>query len=140
MGIHLPFQYPLDGQPETFVTPLIHGTMEEDWIHAYLVLFDCVWAAEIAIIQRILDLSRNDVDTWEDDNLETDEVLQQLYHTRSSLVLSIFHVTGPMTPEPGLLNSLALTLLEWNEDLDIFLSRQDLLLVSTLTVRSSQRI
>ena len=67
--------------------PLIHGTMEDDWIYAYWVLFDCLWAAEIAVTQRIVDLDKqnegtNPLDSW----LDTDEILEQLYHQRSSLM------------------------------------------------------
>ncbi|KAF2660137.1 hypothetical protein K491DRAFT_688460 [Lophiostoma macrostomum CBS 122681] len=121
--------YPLDVRPEVFVTPLVHGLMEEDWIYAYWVLFDCLWAVEIALTQRIVDLDhKNEQSSAQDSFLDTDEMLEQLYHQRSSLILSIFHVPGPMMPDPEMLASLAITLLEWNEDLDSFLSRQDSLL------------
>lgn len=107
--------------------------MEEDWIDAYWVLFDCLWAVECAIIQRYVDLRRQTgVLGSNTPGADTDETLEQLYHTRTSLIISIFHVTGPMTPLPALLESLALTLLEWNDDLDSFLSRQDSLLVRSL--------
>ena len=62
--------------------------------------------------------------------VDTDEMLEQLWQARTSLVVSIFHITGPMTPTPSLMNSLAITLLDWNEDLDSFLSRQDSVFVS----------
>ena len=114
---------------ETFVTPLIHGTMEEDWIDAYWVLYDCLWAVECAISQRIVDLRRQ-ADALGSNliSLDTDEILEQLWHTRTSLVISVFHVTGPMVPTQALLDSLAVTLLSWDDDLDTFLSRQDALL------------
>ncbi|KAJ4289755.1 hypothetical protein N0V90_011085 [Kalmusia sp. IMI 367209] len=120
--------YPLDIRPETFVTPLIHGTMEEDWIDAYWVLQDCLWAVECAVTQRYVDLRRQTGVFGSSHAVDTDEILEQLWHTRTSLVISIFHVTGPMTPTPALLDSLAITLLDWNDDLDSFLSRQDSLL------------
>ena len=114
---------------ETFVTPLIHGTMEEDWVYAYWVLHDCLWAVECAISQRILDLRRQSGVLGSDQiSIDTDEILEQLWHTRTSLVISIFHVTGPMVPNQALLDSLAITLLSWDDDLDSFLSRQDSLL------------
>jgi hypothetical protein len=104
--------------------------MEEDWIDAYWVLFDCLWALECAVIQRYVDLRRQSgVLGTNDFGADTDETLEQLYHTRTSFIISIFHVTGPMMPLPALLDSLALTLLDWNDDLDSFLSRQDSLLV-----------
>jgi hypothetical protein len=118
------------------VTPLIHGTMEEDWIDAYWVLFDCLWAVECAVIQRYVDLRRQTgVLGPSQVGPDTDETLEQLYHTRTSLIISIFHVTGPMTPLPALLDSLALTLLDWNDDLESFLSRQDSLLVRRFPTR-----
>ncbi|KAF2274287.1 uncharacterized protein EI97DRAFT_435373 [Westerdykella ornata] len=126
--------YPLDIRPETFVTPLIHGTMEEDWIDAYWVLFDCLWAVECAVVQRLVDLHRHRGMLTQQD-ADTDDALEHLYHTRTSLIISIFHITGPMTPLPALLESLALTLLDWNEDIDSFLSRQD----SLMQQRSSNR-
>lgn len=105
--------------------------MEEDWIHAYWVLFDCLWALECAVTQRYVDLRRQTgVFGSNQFAADTDETLEQLWHTRTSLIISIFHVTGPMTPTPALLESLAITLLDWNDDLDSFLSRQDSLLVS----------
>ncbi|KAF2744534.1 hypothetical protein M011DRAFT_528351 [Sporormia fimetaria CBS 119925] len=121
--------YPLDIRPETFMVPLIQGTTEEDWIDAYWVLFDCLWAAESAIIQRYVDIGRQtESSPSASSSPETDELLEQLYHTRTSLIVSIFHIIGPMPPPPALLDSLALTLVEWNDDLGSFLSRQDSLL------------
>jgi len=106
--------------------------MEEDWIYAYWVLYDCLWAVECAVTQRYVDLRRQTgVLGSIQPTIDTDEILEQLWHTRTSLIISIFHVTGPMTPTPALLESLAVTLLDWNEDLDSFLSRQDSLLVSS---------
>ena len=110
---------------------LIHGLMEEDWMYAYWVLFDTLWAVECAITQRYVDLSRQ---TGMLDSIQlgvhTDETLEQLNQTRTSLIISVFRVPGPMTPTPTLLESLAITLLDWSEDLDNFLSRQDSLVVS----------
>jgi hypothetical protein len=104
--------------------------MEEDWIDAYWVLFDCLWAVECAVTQRYVDLRRQTGVLGSNRiGADMDETLEQLYHTRTSLIISIFHVTGPMTPAPALLDSLALTLLEWDDDLDSFLSRQESLLV-----------
>ncbi|KAF1997213.1 hypothetical protein P154DRAFT_296300 [Amniculicola lignicola CBS 123094] len=118
--------YPLSLMPETFVTNLIHGTMEEDWIDAYWVLFDCLWAVECAITQRYVDMQRQfGVMGSTHFGVDTDEMLEQLQQSRTSLIVSTFHITGPMTPPPSLLDSLALTLLDWNDDLDSFLSRQD---------------
>lgn len=105
--------------------------MEEDWIDAYWVLFDCLWAVECAVTQRYVDLRRQTgVSSPDLIGADTDEILENLYQTRTSLIISIFHITGPMTPLPELLDSLALTLLDWNQDLDSFLTRQDSLLVS----------
>ncbi|KAJ4347895.1 uncharacterized protein N0V89_009267 [Didymosphaeria variabile] len=121
--------YPLDIRVETFVTPLIHGTMEEDWMDAYWVLHDCLWAVECAVTQRFVDLRRQTGVLGSNQiSVDTDEILEQLWHTRTSLIISIFHVTGPMQPTPALLESLAVTLLDWDEDLENFLSRQDSLL------------
>ncbi|KAF2118890.1 hypothetical protein BDV96DRAFT_643057 [Lophiotrema nucula] len=123
--------YPLDIRPEMFVMSLIHGTMEEDWIDAYWVLFDGLWAVESAVTQRYVDLCGQSGVFGSNPALvgpDADEILEQLYHTRTSLLLSIFHITGPMTPPQALLESLSVTLLEWSEDLDSFLSRQDSLL------------
>ncbi|KAF2180176.1 hypothetical protein K469DRAFT_639939 [Zopfia rhizophila CBS 207.26] len=130
--------YPLDIRPETFVTSLIHGTMEEDWIDAYWVLFDCLWAVESAVTQRYVDLRRQSgVAGSNQFGPDTDETLEQLYHTRTSLITTVFHITGPMTPPPSLLDSLAITLLDWSEDLDSFLTRQDSLLQQRSPIRPS---
>lgn len=116
-----------------FVQPLIHGTMEEDWIDAYWVLFDCIWAVECAVTQRYVDLRRQtSVFGSNQIGASADETLELLYQSRTNLIVSIFNVTGPMMPPSSLLDSLAATLLDWNEDLDNFLSRQDSLLVSLL--------
>ena len=110
---------------------LIHGIMEEDWMDAYWVLFDTLWAVECAITQRHVDLRRQTgmLDSNQFD-VDTDEILEQLNQTRTSLIISVFRVPGPMTPMSTLLESLAITLLDWSEDLDNFLSRQDSLVVS----------
>lgn len=105
--------------------------MEEDWIDAYWVLFDCLWAVESAITQRYVDMRRQSgVFGSSQAGVDTDEILEQLYHTRTSLITTVLHVPGPMRPPASLLESLAITLLDWNEDLDSFLARQDSLLVS----------
>lgn len=123
---------------ETFVTPLIHGTMEEDWIDAYWVLYDCFWAVECAISQRVVDLRRQGGELGSNQiSVDTDEILEQLWHTRTSLIISVFHITGPMTPTQALLDSLAITLLGWDDDLDSFLSRQNALLQQQLVANSS---
>jgi hypothetical protein len=97
------------------------------------VLFDTLWAVECAVIQRYVDLRRQtDLLGSDQLGLDADEMLEQLWQARTSLVISVFHVTGPMTPTPSLMNSLAITLLDWNEDLDSFLSRQDSVFVSVL--------
>ncbi|KAF2878309.1 hypothetical protein BDV95DRAFT_18220 [Massariosphaeria phaeospora] len=128
--------YPLDIKPEMFVTGLIHGTMEEDWIDAYWVLFDCLWAVECAVTQRHVDLRRQTGVLGSNQfGADTDETLELLFQTRTSLIISIFHVTAPMTPTPALLDSLAITLLDWSEDLDSFLSRQDSLLQQRASMR-----
>ncbi|KAF2199454.1 hypothetical protein GQ43DRAFT_464818 [Delitschia confertaspora ATCC 74209] len=122
--------YPLDIRPETFVTGLIHGTMEEDWADAYWVLFDCLWAVESAVTQRFVDLRRQGSTTGLCTSLsdEVDETLELICQTRTSLLITVFHSTGPMTPPPGLMDSLAINLLDWNDDLERFLSRQDSIL------------
>ncbi|KAF2796433.1 hypothetical protein K505DRAFT_359320 [Melanomma pulvis-pyrius CBS 109.77] len=131
--------YPLDIRPETFVTSLIHGTMEEDWIEAYWVLFDTLWAVECAVTQRYVDIRRQTgVFGFNQIGVDTDETLEQLYQTRASLIISIFRITGPMTPTPALLDSLAITLLDWSEDLDSFLSRQDSLIPQRSSLRPSR--
>ncbi|ORY17956.1 hypothetical protein BCR34DRAFT_583230 [Clohesyomyces aquaticus] len=126
--------YPLEIRPETFVPSLLNGTMEEAWIDAYLILFDCIWAIESALTQRYVDLRRQcDILGSNHYDVDTDETLEQLYHTRTSLIISLFHVKGPMNPPPGLMESLASTLLDWDDDLDSFLSRQDSLLQRSAT-------
>jgi hypothetical protein len=124
----------LDIKPETFVTPLIHGIQEEDWMDAFWVLFDSLWAVECAVTQRYVDIRRQTGVFGSDQiGVDTDEMLEQLWQARTSLVVSIFHVTGPMTPSPALMDALATTLLDWNTDLDSFLSRQDSAFVSLFT-------
>jgi hypothetical protein len=119
--------YPLDIRPETFVTGLIHGTMEEDWADAFWVLFDVLWAVESAVTQRYVDIRRQSGVTGLSTDLivESDETLELLCQTRTSLLSTIFHAPGPMTPPAGLMNSLATSLLEWNDDLETLLTRQD---------------
>ena len=114
---------------------------DDDWIDAYWVLFDALWAVECAIIQRFIALRQqarvNDFDTAE--NI-IDEVLEQLGQKRTSLIVSIFHITGPMMPSTALLESLATTLLEWDKDLDDFLCRQDSLLQHRRSRRPSPTV
>ena len=111
--------------------------MEEDWADAYWVLYDCLWASESAITQRIVDLHRNSSFLYRNSSIvDRDETFQQLNQARTSLIISIFHkIPGPMTPAPSLLESLAVTLLDWDADLDNFLSRQDSLIVSLVSPR-----
>jgi hypothetical protein len=95
------------------------------------VLFDTLWTIECAVTQRYVDLSRQTgALATNDAGVDLDEMLEQLWQARTSLVVSIFHITGPMTPSPSLMDSLAITLMDWNDDLDSFLSRQDSLFVS----------
>lgn len=114
------------------MTSLIHGTMEEDWADAFWVMFDVLWAVESALTQRYVDIRRQSGVTGvsTDTIVESDETLELLYQTRTSLLTTIFHAPGPMTPPTGLMNSLATSLLEWNDDLETFLTRQDSVLVS----------
>lgn len=114
--------------------------MEEDWVDAYWILFDCLWAVEYAITQRYVDLCRQNSASSPLTGTDTDGTIEQLYQTRTSLIISIFHVPGPMTPPPELLESLALTLLEWSEDIDSFLTRQDSLLVSLTVIFSAPQV
>ncbi|KAH7393020.1 hypothetical protein BKA66DRAFT_457420 [Pyrenochaeta sp. MPI-SDFR-AT-0127] len=132
--------YPLDIRPETFVTPLVQAISEEDddWLDAYWVLFDSLWAVECAIIQRYVTIRRQlGVVEFDQVRIGSDEVLEQLDQQRTGLIISIFHITGPMMPSKALLESLATTLLDWNEDLDSFLSRQDSLLQHRTSLRPS---
>lgn len=107
--------------------------MEEDWIDAYWILYDCLWAVEGAVTQRLVDLRRN-LGSSSFDHIvgEADETLEQLHQTRTSIIISIFRVPGVMTPSASLLEALASTLLAWDEDLDSFLLRQDTLHVSLI--------
>jgi len=106
--------------------------MEEDWADAYWVLFDCLWTVESSITQRFVDLRCQSgmAGLSTELSIDSDETLELLYQTRTSLLSTVFHSTGPMTPSPDLMDSLAINLLEWNDDLESFLSRQDSLLVS----------
>jgi len=125
-----------------FVTGLIHGTMEEDWPDAYWVLCDCLWAVESAVTQRYVDLRQQSGMAGSSTNvvIDSDETLESLYQTRTSLLSTIFNFTGPMTPPQDLMDSLAINLLEWNDDLENFLSRQDSLLVSTYQYSCSKSL
>ncbi|KAH7073549.1 hypothetical protein BKA63DRAFT_603910 [Paraphoma chrysanthemicola] len=128
--------YPLDIKPEVSVTPLIIAIAEEDedCVDAYIVLYDFLWAIESAITQRYIDLGRlHGTSAWEPSTIENDEIFEQLYHQRSSLIISIFHFKGAMLPSNTIMESLAATLFEWDDSLDSFLSRQDSILQHQMT-------
>ncbi|OAL55463.1 hypothetical protein IQ07DRAFT_582945 [Pyrenochaeta sp. DS3sAY3a] len=132
--------YPLNIRAEAFVPPLIHAIAEEDedWLDAYWVLFDTLWAVECALTQRYVDLHRQDERSSPSQlNHDDDEILDRLYQKRTSLILSVFHITGPMIPSTTLLESLTTNLLDWSEDLDTFLSRQDSLVQHRISLRPS---
>jgi hypothetical protein len=103
--------------------------LDDDWIDAYCVLYDAIWTVECALTQRYIDLRRQyqtrDLDPT---LLENDETFEQLYHQRSSLIVSTFQFKGPIIPPTDLMESLAINLLAWDTSLDQFLSRQDSLL------------
>ncbi|KAF2826414.1 hypothetical protein CC86DRAFT_467125 [Ophiobolus disseminans] len=120
--------YPLDIRPEIAITPLIHALAEEDddWIDAYFVLYDALWAVECAITQRYIDLSRqHETNDLSLSVVESDEIIEQLYQQRSSVIVSAFHIKGPMVPSDTIMESLVINLLDWDPSLDSFLSRQD---------------
>jgi hypothetical protein len=103
--------------------------LDDDWVHAYLVLYDALWAVECALTQRYIDLRRqHQTSDLDPPLLENDEIFEQLYHQRSSLIVSAFQFKGPITPPTDLMESLAINLLAWDSSLDHFLSRQDSLL------------
>lgn len=60
--------------------------------------------------------------------IEDDDIFEHLYQQRSSLIVSAFHVKGPMIPSDILMQSLVINLLDWDTSLDSFLSRQDSLM------------
>jgi hypothetical protein len=103
--------------------------VDDDWVDAYCVLYDALWAVECALTQRYIDLRRqHQTSNLDAASLENDEALQQLYHQRSSLIISAFQFKGPITPSSDLMESLAINLFTWDQSLDYFLSRQDSLL------------
>jgi hypothetical protein len=103
--------------------------VDDDWIDAYCVLYDAIWAVECALTQRCIDLRRQHQTSIMDPSLhENDETSEQLYHQKSSLIVSAFHFKGPIIPPSDLMESLAINLLAWDPSLDYFLSRQDSLL------------
>jgi hypothetical protein len=124
-------------RPETSVTPLIHALAEEedDWIDAYCVLYDTLWAIECALTQRYIDLCRNhDTLDLDQSKLESDDVFEQLHQQRSSFIVSAFLVRGPILPSELLLESLVINLLDWDSTLDSFLSRQDSLMLRRMSL------
>ncbi|KAF1918188.1 hypothetical protein BDU57DRAFT_547277 [Ampelomyces quisqualis] len=132
--------YPLDVRPELCVTPLIHALAEaeDDWIHAYCLLYDTIWSAECALTQRYLDLRRHyGTNTLDPSLVENDEIIEQLYHQRSSLIISAFHFKGAVVPSNGIMESLVITLLDWDTSLDSFVSRQDSILQRRMSLPPS---
>jgi len=110
------------------VTPLVHALAEEedDWVDAYCVLYDTLWAIECALTRRYIDLSqKSGTSDLEPTAIENDEIFEQLYQQRSSFIASAFHVKGPMVPSDPLMESLAIHLLDWDTTLDSFLSQQE---------------
>jgi len=114
--------------------------MEEDWLDAYWILFDCLSAVENAITQRFVDLRRRNSVASPRSDLDTDGMVEQLRQTRTNLIISIFHIPGPMTPPPELLESLALTLLDWSEDIDQLLTQQESVVVSLTAFITCSRL
>jgi hypothetical protein len=103
--------------------------LDDDWVDAYCVLYDAIWAVECALTQRYIDLRRQyRISHLDPTLLENDETFEQLYHQRSSLIVSTFQFKGPIIPPTDLMESLAINLLAWDTSLDQFLSRQDSLL------------
>lgn len=103
---------------------------DDDWIDAYSAIYDILWAVECAVTKRYIDLRHDHRGSFDRDPsiIENDEIFEQLLHQRSSLIVSIFHLKGPMRPSSLLMESLAITLVDWDEALDSFLSRQDSLM------------
>jgi hypothetical protein len=103
--------------------------VDDDWVDAYCVLYDALWAIECALTQRCIDLRRQHQTSGMDSSLlEHDEISEQLYHQRSSLIVSAFQFKGPIVPSSDLMESLAINLLVWDPSFDQFLSQQDSLL------------
>jgi hypothetical protein len=103
--------------------------LDDDWVDAYCVLYDAIWAVECALTQRYIDLRRQyQISDLDPTLLESDETFEQLYHQRSSLIVSTFQFKGPIIPPTDLMESLAINLLAWDTSLDQFLSQQDSLL------------
>lgn len=112
--------YPLDIRPEKFVPDVLISLAEEnaEWIQSYWILFDVLWAAEFAIVQRHLDRRRkSNTTSFTSESLsETDETLEQLKKCRANLKAAIFQQSLPdeKSPRPGLIESLTSTLLDWH--------------------------
>jgi len=110
----------LDIRPEKFVPDVLISLAEEnaEWIQSYWVLFDVLWAAEFAIVQRHLDRRRksNTTSFTSESISETDETLEQLKKCRANLKAAIFQQSLPdeKSPRPGLIESLTSTLLDWH--------------------------
>ncbi|KAH8716965.1 hypothetical protein GQ44DRAFT_712987 [Phaeosphaeriaceae sp. PMI808] len=129
--------YPLHIKPERSVTPLMHALAEEDedWVDAYCVLYDTLWAIECAVTQRYIDLRQHHrTNELETSIIETDEIFEQLYQQRSSFIVSVFHFKGSLVPTNAMLESLAINLLDWDTSLDNFLARQDSLLQQRMSL------
>ena len=110
----------MDIRPETFVPDVLISLAEdsEEWIRSYWILFDVLWAAESAIIQRHLDRRRksNTTSFTSESISETDETLEKLKKCRANLKAVIFQQSLPdeKSPRPCLIESLTATLLDWH--------------------------
>ena len=110
----------MDIRPERFVPDVLISLAEEsaEWIQSYWILFDVLWAAESAIIQRHLDRRRksNTTSFTSKSISETDETLEQLKKCRANLKAAIFQqsLSDEKSPRPCLIESLTATLLDWH--------------------------
>lgn len=110
----------MDIRPETFVPDVLISLAEdsEEWIQSYWILFDVLWAAESAIIQRHLDRRReSNTTSFTSKSISvTDETLEQLKKCRANLKAVIFQQSLPdeKSPRPCLIESLTATLLDWH--------------------------
>jgi hypothetical protein len=110
----------LDIRPEEFVPDVLISLAEEnaEWIQSYWILFDVLWAAESAIIQRHLDRRRksNTTSFTSESISETDETLEKLKKCQANLKAAIFQqsLRDEKPPRPGLIESLTSTLLDWH--------------------------
>ena len=110
----------MDIRPEEFVPDVLISLAEEnaEWIQSYWILFDVLWAAESAIIQRHLDRRRksNTTSFTSESISETDETLEKLKKCRANLKAAIFQqsLRDEKSPRPGLIESLTSTLLDWH--------------------------